>query len=164
MTGSECTNNEDCLNGGICRREENGSFLCKCATGYWGDRCDPICSLPCKHGGHCVRINGSGGVKCQCPDGFEGGLCDEYVSINQNNVSIHDSLFPSKGNIIIVCATSAVWMIILVVSLIVCRRRNPHRQSDMEELRTEYAVDKDGSYSDNDVEDTALGSHTIIIT
>jgi hypothetical protein len=175
MTSGICTNNEDCLNGGICRRGESGSFRCNCPTGYWGDRCDPICSLPCKNGGYCVRSNGMGGVKCLCLKGFEGDLCEDVsihqgASINQDvpiNQEVSSSHSPSlaSGYIIVACATSAVWIVILLVSLILCRRRNhsPHHKRDLAERPSENHVDKVSSYKDNEVENTdcELVGHTI---
>uniref|UniRef100_A0A3B3QTF5 Sushi, nidogen and EGF like domains 1 n=1 Tax=Paramormyrops kingsleyae TaxID=1676925 RepID=A0A3B3QTF5_9TELE len=98
---NECLS-QPCLNGGTCQ-DRMASYLCHCANGFNGLRCQTgmkgsramqlhflsvslsshclLCldeneclSKPCKHGGICVDQPGS--YYCHCPQGFAGRDCD----------------------------------------------------------------------------------------
>ena len=59
------------------------SFLCHCASGYQGLRCEErqdFCqSQPCQHGGTCLTSLTPPGYTCECPSGFTGDNCQEEV-------------------------------------------------------------------------------------
>lgn len=66
---SVCHARAQCLN-------TPGSYVCQCAVGYEGDgiQCNPICSEPCRNGGHCVDV----GI-CRCHKGYRGKNCDTDI-------------------------------------------------------------------------------------
>ena len=67
-----------CPNGGTCFGAADGTFQCRCASGYTGRRCNPRPRVPaynptecfCFHSGWCVP-DGS----CMCPEGYTGSRC-----------------------------------------------------------------------------------------
>ncbi|KAG7338750.1 EGF-like domain containing protein [Nitzschia inconspicua] len=127
-----CSQNSDCLNGGVCRKEENGSFRCNCPTGYRGERCDPICSLPCQNGGYCTPTDSIGSVTCQCLTGYGGTLCEQ--SIGKVPPSSPMPAPPKAGGISlnpvsIVAATSAVWLAIFLAVGVLYRHYQRQRGS-----------------------------------
>ncbi|XP_063969437.1 uncharacterized protein LOC129282010 isoform X3 [Lytechinus pictus] len=69
----------NCLNGGMCIPEDDGTFQCVCVNGYTGFLCtippDPCNSLPCSNGGTCSRIGQSTYFLCNCPVGYSGATC-----------------------------------------------------------------------------------------
>ncbi|GFY63648.1 adhesive plaque matrix protein 2 [Trichonephila inaurata madagascariensis] len=82
-----CASDSDCLNGGLCKRFENGSF-CECRTHFIGAKCETstICDElreRCKAiGALCTQRNGK--AACECPPhktyvlqtGFCEDICD----------------------------------------------------------------------------------------
>jgi len=73
-----CSSNP-CKNGATCTAA-NGSFTCKCKSGFKGKLCankddsqSPCASNPCKNGATCNAANGS--FTCKCKSGFQGKLC-----------------------------------------------------------------------------------------
>jgi ficolin len=69
-----------CQNGGTCEAEGE-NFVCRCAVGFTGDRCqealkpDPCKSNPCLNGGTC-ETEGEEFV-CRCAVGFAGERCQK---------------------------------------------------------------------------------------
>lgn len=174
----ECTSNSDCLNGGVCRTEENLSKKCNCPTGFWGDRCDPICSLPCQNGGYCVLSDNDGGVHCQCLKGFGGELCDETVVVSAPPAS-SSSMTRANGTLAaanvaaIVAATSAVWLAFFTMVWVGCRYHRRTRllnklekpQNDQEMRQySDTDVEKDVEYSDFDASDVTQHGENHVIT
>ena len=66
-----------CRHGGACTNEVGG-FLCTCAGGYYGEKCqhdiDDCASEPCAHGGTCV--DSAGFYRCECAIGYTGTECE----------------------------------------------------------------------------------------
>ncbi|KAL3116947.1 hypothetical protein niasHT_002906 [Heterodera trifolii] len=71
-----------CRNGGKCGKTTDGSWGCKCLTGFEGEQCEierNPCSKspsPCKHKGNCVNI-GNDRYRCDCAPGWIGPNCEE---------------------------------------------------------------------------------------
>ncbi|KAL3086398.1 hypothetical protein niasHT_033516 [Heterodera trifolii] len=71
-----------CRNGGKCGKTKDGSWGCKCLTGFEGEQCEierNPCSKspsPCKHKGKCVNI-GNDRYRCDCAPGWIGPNCEE---------------------------------------------------------------------------------------
>ena len=86
-----CKSTKPCLNGGTCKNNADGGYMCKCPYMYMGKQCENKIhhcdSSPCKNQGICIpNPNDDGGFKCTCPDGYSGPLCKkickegDYVS------------------------------------------------------------------------------------
>jgi EGF-like domain/EGF domain len=79
---NECSSGP-CQHGGVCLDFIN-LFICVCAAGYRGDRCqlpavsDPCLPNPCRHEAVCIanQTSTNFGYTCRCPIGYGGLLCD----------------------------------------------------------------------------------------
>jgi hypothetical protein len=63
---------KQCLNGGRCFAERDGSGRCVCAAGWTGDECEimALCAgVRCEHGGTCIDGD------CICRPGYSGPSC-----------------------------------------------------------------------------------------
>ncbi|XP_055363642.1 sushi, nidogen and EGF-like domain-containing protein 1 isoform X2 [Betta splendens] len=60
---------DDCKAPRICEYASSGVYSCRCAPGFYGDKCEEECL--CQNGGVCVDINGT----CECPSGYTGLYC-----------------------------------------------------------------------------------------
>nr|XP_023657699.1 sushi, nidogen and EGF-like domain-containing protein 1 isoform X2 [Paramormyrops kingsleyae] len=89
---NECLS-QPCLNGGTCQ-DRMASYLCHCANGFNGLRCqtdeNECLSKPCKHGGICVDQPGS--YYCHCPQGFAGRDCDTELSECESNPCLNGGM------------------------------------------------------------------------
>ena len=73
-----------CENGGECRLQSDGSNICVCVNGYFGNYCErkeQTCSLDCHHG-HCLIENGH--EYCECNHGWGGLLCTKVNLFHQS--------------------------------------------------------------------------------
>uniref|UniRef100_A0A672YGL2 Sushi, nidogen and EGF-like domains 1 n=1 Tax=Sphaeramia orbicularis TaxID=375764 RepID=A0A672YGL2_9TELE len=74
---------QPCLNGGTCR-DQIGSYMCECAKGFSGNRCqtdlNECLSDICKNGGTCENQPGS--YFCHCPQGFKGQSLEDPCVLN----------------------------------------------------------------------------------
>ncbi|XP_047462473.1 protocadherin Fat 3 [Mugil cephalus] len=73
---------QPCLNGAICSSMPSGGFLCSCAAGFTGGRCETEMTScmpnPCQNGGDCKPLGSA--FLCGCPRGLGGLICDEDVN------------------------------------------------------------------------------------
>uniref|UniRef100_A0AC35UH70 EGF-like domain-containing protein n=1 Tax=Rhabditophanes sp. KR3021 TaxID=114890 RepID=A0AC35UH70_9BILA len=115
FSGSRCENTveckvdgKDCLNDGICKVSEAGSF-CSCSSEYIGRFCEtekpnsaatPRPSSPeelchedyCKNNGTCIPLRGASPM-CQCSDSFSGQLCEiDNLSLISGAANCTDNL------------------------------------------------------------------------
>ncbi|XP_022081481.1 fibropellin-1-like isoform X2 [Acanthaster planci] len=90
-----CTSST-CSNGGICYTGPNGSFFCKCATGFRGTNCEitedtgvtstatPIVThctpTTCYNGGTCYVGASTNSFLCVCPSGYTGSRCNRVAT------------------------------------------------------------------------------------
>ncbi|VDK44693.1 unnamed protein product [Anisakis simplex] len=69
---------DQCKNGAKCVRDREGidGFLCDCAPGWTGIRCEGDCGVNfCKHNGTCTEKR-NGELGCKCPSGSAGEHCE----------------------------------------------------------------------------------------
>ncbi|XP_016838846.1 protein crumbs isoform X2 [Nasonia vitripennis] len=79
---SPCINNP-CRNGGSCQEDHNGDFVCQCAAGWAGLRCESpagarVCdgpSNPCRNDAACVELPDTD-YRCECRPGYTGRNCE----------------------------------------------------------------------------------------
>ena len=76
----EWSHSQPCRNGATCFPLAT-SFLCQCAAGFEGTRCEAevneCASGPCLNGGTCVdRLNG---YRCDCDANYQGANCQDEV-------------------------------------------------------------------------------------
>ncbi|XP_078577832.1 uncharacterized protein LOC144862872 [Branchiostoma floridae x Branchiostoma japonicum] len=116
-------------NNSVCRTRD-GKCMCnpgwqgesctiQCPLGYYGDQCSQKCG--CNHGNSCDHVTG----RCHCPPGYTGDNCESEIAPVLTAASTADDV--SHGNVlvfyIIVAVVMGVLLILLVLSLAVCRRR-----------------------------------------
>ena len=75
-----------CRNRGRCKDNPNGTYICSCRDGYYGDRCQFTHCGRCDHG-RCLaeeteddQGNFIPQFRCYCRPGFSGKSCDEDVN------------------------------------------------------------------------------------
>ena len=82
-----------CRNDGLCSASE-GAYLCKCPTGFTGERCEVnLCNPnPCAHrrtqSGTCLH-NVTSGYRCTCMPGYEGRDCHQLVNHCKSSPCLH---------------------------------------------------------------------------
>jgi len=69
-----------CSSHGVCTISENGSYVCVCNVGYYGEFCGlrQVClvSGDCENGGTCETL-GDGSSRCVCEPGYNDTYCEE---------------------------------------------------------------------------------------
>ncbi|XP_029988085.1 sushi, nidogen and EGF-like domain-containing protein 1 isoform X2 [Sphaeramia orbicularis] len=96
---------QPCLNGGTCR-DQIGSYMCECAKGFSGNRCqtdlNECLSDICKNGGTCENQPGS--YFCHCPQGFKGQSCEIEQDVCESNPCLNGGVCRGyRRNYLCVC-------------------------------------------------------------